>query len=301
MMRLTYCLVATAFVGSQLAGCGTNSAREAGPPSREELSGRQLTPENQLNAERTPNEDSADQTPTPSEETLAAKEYAALLEEYESEGGARMFAKRFLKLAEQYPQDSTAVDALLWVVGNVRGKSDTTRALELLTSQHIQDEKLGTAGKQIANARSIAAEKLLRTALEESPHEEVRAHACYHLASLLDLESSLVEQLKAQPELAARVLQYYGKEYGAHLASLALPALEKEREQVYERMHEAFPDAEVDDIKLGAFAEKMLFRIRYLSIGNVAPEIDGEDIDGNRFKLSDYRGKVVMLTFWGHW
>jgi thiol-disulfide isomerase/thioredoxin len=34
-------------------------------------------------------------------------------------------------------------------------------------------------------------------------------------------------------------------------------------------------------------------------IGQVAPEIDGEDLDGVRFKLSDYRGKVVLLDFWG--
>ena len=37
------------------------------------------------------------------------------------------------------------------------------------------------------------------------------------------------------------------------------------------------------------------------AIGTPAPEIDGEDADGIRFKLSDYRGKVVMLDFWGHW
>jgi hypothetical protein len=36
-------------------------------------------------------------------------------------------------------------------------------------------------------------------------------------------------------------------------------------------------------------------------VGMTAPEIDGEDIDGQRFKLSDYRGKVVLLDFWGHW
>ena len=38
-----------------------------------------------------------------------------------------------------------------------------------------------------------------------------------------------------------------------------------------------------------------------VGIGQVAMEIDGEDIDGQRFKLSDYRGKVVVLDFWGHW
>ncbi|MEE2825359.1 MAG: hypothetical protein VYE64_01890 [Planctomycetota bacterium] len=35
--------------------------------------------------------------------------------------------------------------------------------------------------------------------------------------------------------------------------------------------------------------------------GSLAPEIKGDDLDGNAFKLSDYRGKVVMLDFWGDW
>jgi predicted Zn finger-like uncharacterized protein len=36
-------------------------------------------------------------------------------------------------------------------------------------------------------------------------------------------------------------------------------------------------------------------------IGDVAPEIVAEDLDGQTFKLSDYRGKVVLLDFWGNW
>jgi AhpC/TSA family len=36
-------------------------------------------------------------------------------------------------------------------------------------------------------------------------------------------------------------------------------------------------------------------------VGQVAPEIVAEDLDGQTFKLSDYRGKVVLLDFWGHW
>jgi hypothetical protein len=38
-----------------------------------------------------------------------------------------------------------------------------------------------------------------------------------------------------------------------------------------------------------------------IQVGNRAPEIEGEDIQGAKFKLSDYRGKVVMLDFWGNW
>jgi hypothetical protein len=36
-------------------------------------------------------------------------------------------------------------------------------------------------------------------------------------------------------------------------------------------------------------------------VGSPAPEIEAEDLDGKNFKLSDYRGKVVLLDFWGHW
>ena len=36
-------------------------------------------------------------------------------------------------------------------------------------------------------------------------------------------------------------------------------------------------------------------------IGDVAPEIEGADLDEVPFALSDYRGKVVVLDFWGDW
>ena len=48
-------------------------------------------------------------------------------------------------------------------------------------------------------------------------------------------------------------------------------------------------------------ADAQLFELRHLSIGRVAPDIEGEDLDSKKFKLSDYRGKVVLLDFWGAW
>ena len=38
-----------------------------------------------------------------------------------------------------------------------------------------------------------------------------------------------------------------------------------------------------------------------LIAGKPAPEIDGVGFDGKPLKLSDYRGKVVVLVFWGTW
>ena len=37
------------------------------------------------------------------------------------------------------------------------------------------------------------------------------------------------------------------------------------------------------------------------AIGQRAPEITGTDLNGKPLKLSDYRGQVVVLDFWGNW
>ena len=34
------------------------------------------------------------------------------------------------------------------------------------------------------------------------------------------------------------------------------------------------------------------------AVNTAAPEIEGVDQDGKSFKLSDYKGKVVLLDFW---
>jgi peroxiredoxin len=41
--------------------------------------------------------------------------------------------------------------------------------------------------------------------------------------------------------------------------------------------------------------------LRHLVLGKTAPDIEGEDLDGKRFKLSAYRGRVVVLIFCGNW
>jgi len=48
-------------------------------------------------------------------------------------------------------------------------------------------------------------------------------------------------------------------------------------------------------------ASRAKFMVSALSVGQVAPDIAGRDLDGVPFKLSDYRGKVVLLTFSGDW
>src|SRR6185503_2853496 len=80
--------------------------------------------------------------------------------------------------------------------------------------------------------------------------------------------------------------------------------LEKEAEELFARvtMDEAHAQITIpfgdDCITLGKLAARELFEMRFLQPGKVAPDIVGEDIDGRPMKMSDFRGKVIMLDFW---
>jgi cytochrome c peroxidase len=233
--------------------------------------------------------------------TQAAREYKRLIDESESGAAARELAGQFIELADRHRTDPVAIDALVWVLTKVRSRPEAIRALELLRRDHLQSDKLGAVCSHIARVPSQAAEELLRAALANSRHIAVRAQACLQLATFLDQQASVLDQLLLQPELAGRLLQYYSKDYASYLKMLSREKLDKEREQVYKTMLKSFADLPTDDSTMGETASKAIFRIRYLSIGRVAPEIEGEDIFGDPFKLSDYRGKVVVISFWGHW
>ena len=47
-------------------------------------------------------------------------------------------------------------------------------------------------------------------------------------------------------------------------------------------------------------SNKIEVRERF-SLGMVAPDIKGVDLDGTAFSLSDYEGKVLFVDFWGDW
>ena len=37
-----------------------------------------------------------------------------------------------------------------------------------------------------------------------------------------------------------------------------------------------------------------------VNVGQEAPDLDGEDTNGQRLHLADYRGRVVVLHFWSN-
>ena len=60
-------------------------------------------------------------------------------------------------------------------------------------------------------------------------------------------------------------------------------------------------DVEIANLTLGKLSTLELGELNDLDVGKKAPEIEGKDASGRLFKLTDYLGKVVLLTFSGNW
>jgi len=237
----------------------------------------------------------------PAAETSPADQYEALMKQHKDEGRSRGLARKFLKLAQQHPQDPVAVDALLWVASHMRTGGELTQALQILAKNHIKSPKLADLCRRLVRKPSTAAEQLLRKLLKHSPHTSVKAQACFHLAAYLQRQIKQIESLKDDPTQARRLDQYYGKGFSKRLLSLKPKTISQEIEQLYERVVKSFAEVKTGETTMGAVAKKKLFALRHLSVGRTAPEITGKDIAGKPMKLSDYRGKIVMLDFWGDW
>jgi hypothetical protein len=257
-----------------------------------------------------------------------AEQFKALLKEYQeaSNGGAandeeRMkligrvykhrnrLAQKFVELAEKYPDDPVATDALMQAVWQVNSTpwpvevagEDIARAkaLALLQRDHIRSDKLGSVCQRIPFGFCAEYEAFLRAVLDTSPHQQVRGLACLGLAHFLVNRGQRVELVRGQPELAREFENLFGKEYLRDLLRQDRDKAGREAEGFFERAAEKYGDVAVPGGgTVGEKAKAELFELRHLSVGKEAPDIEGEDQDGKRFKLSDYRGKVVLLDFW---
>lgn len=277
------------------------------------------------------------QTPTPAEQYQALeKEYQAAVTEYRDaiakiktrEEAQRLlpqfqgkrpwpdkYALRFFDLAEKYPKDPAAVDALVWIAQHETKQRDPqslrSKALRILLRDHVQSEKMATlcpalGGVGLGYAQDKDCLQLLHAVLEKSKHHASRGQACFALARHAEGCLRAARELKDDPESARKLYEFrLSKEVVDTLAKADSDKLSKEAETYYERLIKDFADVAYpygNKLKLGEMAKKNLDELRNpILVGKPAPEIEGEDIDGVKFKLSDYRGKVVLLDFWGNW
>jgi outer membrane protein assembly factor BamB len=216
-------------------------------------------------------------------------------------------AQRYLDLAEQHPTDPTAVDALtqaIWTVNNnafpAGGRDNPgARAMARLLRDYLQSDKLGPICLRINAGFRSEHETFLRTLLEKSPHKDVRGLACLALAQFLNNRMQRLDQIKEQPELAREYEDLFGKEFLARLQRQDRARASAEIEALFERAGKDYGDVKIPyESTVAQKVKAELFEFRHLLVGKQAPDMEGVDQDGRRFKLSDYQGKVVLLDFW---
>jgi RNA polymerase sigma factor (sigma-70 family) len=227
------------------------------------------------------------------------------------------YAKTLLELARENREYPVAVDALFWIatldhLSSPAFEEVRERSVALLVEDHI---KTGKAAKrrleglcQKLETRQLpSAEGVLRAVLDHDPRREVQAQACLSLARHLNRKAERAHWLKRglKRPVAARQLkemeEYLGPEAAKHWRESDPDELADRSAQFFERLVESYKNVKHPQGTFADVARAELFALRHLAVGKTAPEIEGEDVDGKRLKLSDYRGKVVVLSFWATW
>ena len=263
-------------------------------------------------------------------------EYAALLKQYSTASGGIRTAKtdeerrlhverlgkypaRFLALAEKHPKNPVALKAIrqaIQAIGSTDSASQIAwemnhanipvgitdgspgKVVALLRRDHLRSDQLGPVIDRMRYGYRLEFEKFLRAVLRENSHREMQGLASLALARFLNDRLRAVQLAADRPSMAEFNRKVFGKNYLPELKQRQRDGLAKEIETLFEK---AAKFADVKTPRGGTVATQArmeLHGIRHLSVGKVAPEIKGPDQDGRDFKLSDYRGKVVLLYFW---
>src|SRR5262245_25747617 len=182
------------------------------------------------------------------------------------------FITRAQELAAEYAGKDDAVRFLAFVCKNASKEINAVKkAVQTLAADHATSPAIGKVIPLLAipaqrfGVVAGAVNGLLDEVAEKHPDPDCKAQALLTRGTLRLQTAQTDEQRKAAEEDLRKV------------ATVA------------------------KDQDLLAQAKDALFEIEHLQVGCTAPDIVAKDTDGVAFKLSDYRGKVVLLDFWGFW
>ena len=182
------------------------------------------------------------------------------------------FIPEFQAMAEEYASTDDAIPSLMWLFQQTSflDLEAARQAIETLCDAHARSEALEPLARGLGMITRVCeperATELLEQLEKQTPSAKLRGWAIY--VRLVDqLE---VHEVKSEDYVALR-----------------------------ERLRKAVEEA--SDKRLKALLEKKIKICEAFGLGVVAPDIEGIDLDGVAFKLSDYKGKVLFVDFWGDW
>lgn len=186
-------------------------------------------------------------------------------------------------LIKEHSADPAALDAAITLVGDVRHYLGDELA-QIVLDNHFSSEKMGELCFHLdSRGNEPWAVKILEACAEKHPQKSVRGQATFALG---DGYRWVARPFGDPPPEADKFLE--------------------KAKRYYLQVLDNYSDISSPDGKwnLGERAKHELARLRNLpnlQVGGIAPSIDGKDLDGNALTLEGYRGKVVVVVFWGSW
>ena len=216
-------------------------------------------------------------------------------ERFEVDRPITRFGPRFLEFAEKNAKDPAGVDALNVVLreeyrlhGGPKGKNSLWEmAIGVLQREYVGIPEVKRLLPLLAYSGDETSEKFVRAVLEKNPDRVTQARAAQALANASERFATWATQLKADKQLRKDAEMKNGSPFFSLSVEKAIARGEKaaqDRKELAALMKERYSDIIPD-----------------LSIGKNAPEVIAQDIDGKKVKLSDLKGKVVVLDIWATW
>jgi thiol-disulfide isomerase/thioredoxin len=243
---------------------------------------------------------------------------------------------RFLAFAQTHADSPLAFDAIFLIArrlcfrefrGDGKASPVLTQALDLAWADHKDDLRLIHL-LQIIAIPSRQSEAFLKRAIDDAPNRTVRAAATFYLARYyltlgschLRSQRLMSEKNNAPLTNDERLWKLVVVDNLEKYLPLDLDENSKRIEALLNQVVDEFSDVPstgwkmpgpgniyVETVPLqspktyGDEAAAILHELKSLSPGNPAPETVGQDAEGKTFRLSDYRGQVVLLTFCADW
>jgi peroxiredoxin/TolA-binding protein len=183
---------------------------------------------------------------------------------------------KLMEIVAADPQDETALAAIEEALATQLDYVTEEQAeamFAVLTAHHAPNERASTICQLAAELElNDASRAFLNAVVAKNKHPEAKAWALFALAT-----------------------DKYNQADEAND-----PKLFKEAEQMFDRLVKTIPADETEGTPVDA-AERYLFELRNLMVGQAAPDFETRDLASKRVKLSDHRGKSVLLMFWSTW
>lgn len=200
------------------------------------------------------------------------------------------WADRFEAFAREHPGPDPAADALIGVLEVRAARNDVEgflRAYDLLVQMAPDSPGMQRAFNQVMAMRLVEAGGV--GILEETdPAEKRRAYDLAAPRAVADIEKALKKATSDTTRAAAH--------YTLGLANYQMEFNPAEALEQFSIVANEYPDWSQADS-----AREFARELSTLGIGMTAPGFEIETIDGRKLRLSDLKGKIVLIDFWTTW